>query len=508
MPNGCNVPSRTIFTGDNLDILRGINSDCVDLIYLDPPFNSNQTYAAPLDSAARGAEFSDVWTLDDMKEEWVDEIELRMPALYHHINGARVSHSESMAGYLTFMSIRLIEMQRVLKRNGSIYLHCDDTAVHYLKPVMDALFGAQNYLNNIVWRRSTARNDPKRYGRILDHLLYYSKGGSPTWNGDAVREPRDEENLRRSYSSNDKRGRYRIDNMTGPKHSAERGSPSTLPWNGYDVYAMGRVWAVPKNGAYAEYIEREIVPGYRQIDGIHDRLDALDKADLIHHPTRGRWPGLKRYAGADKGMPPQNLITNPIGFTNYSTRSGEYTGYPTQKPLALLERIIAASSNEGDLVLDPFCGCATACIAAEKLGRNWIGIDIAPQAADILRDRARRELQIPIDDGNGNGADWQDWTPFILTAPTPRTDLELFHPADLQTIKETIYACQQGRCNGCKYELPLHVLTIDHIVPRSKGGLDTASNLQLLCHTCNAIKGNRDMPYLRTRLRQLGILID
>ena len=132
MPNECNIPSRTIFTGDNLDILRGVNSDCVDLIYLDPPFNSNQTYAAPLDSEAKGAEFDDVWTLDDMKEEWIDEIELRMPSLFHLINGAKLAHGESMAGYLTFMSVRLIELHRVLKPTGSIYLHCDDTAVHYL----------------------------------------------------------------------------------------------------------------------------------------------------------------------------------------------------------------------------------------------------------------------------------------------------------------------------------------------------------------------------------------
>ena len=142
MPNECNIPSRTIFTGDNLDILRGVNSDCVDLIYLDPPFNSNQTYAAPLDSEAKGAEFDDVWTLGDMKEEWIDEIELRMPSLFHLINGAKLAHGESMAGYLTFMSVRLIELHRVLKPTGSIYLHCDDTAVHYLKGIMDALFGA------------------------------------------------------------------------------------------------------------------------------------------------------------------------------------------------------------------------------------------------------------------------------------------------------------------------------------------------------------------------------
>ena len=506
MPNACNVPSRTIFTGDNLDILRGINSECVDFIYLDPPFNSNETYAAPLDSEARGAEFDDMWTLDDLKEEWIDEIELRMPALFHLINGAKVSHSESMAGYLTFMSVRLIEMHRVLKPTGSIYLHCDDTAVHYLKAVMDALYGRMNYRNNIVWKRATSHNDPRRYGRILDHLLFYRKGNSATWNADAVVTPRDENSLKRSYSSEDAHGRYRSDNITGPRHNAERGSPSTMPWKGYDVFAMNRVWAVPLRGKYAEYIERNFIPGYRSIRDIHERLDALDEAGLIHHPTRGRWPGLKRYADADAGNPAQNLFLDPMGFTNYSTGRVEYTGWRTQKPLALLERVISASSNPGDLVLDPFCGCATACIAAEKLGRQWIGIDIVPQAAEVLRDRARRELQIPLADDEGRG--WEDWTPFIRTEPTQRTDLTLLHPTDLRSEKQLLYASQKRRCIGCEYELPLHVLTIDHIVPRSRGGLDTVGNLQLLCHTCNAIKGNRAMEYLRTELRRRGILTD
>ena len=504
MPNACNVPSRTIFTGDNLDILRGINSECADLIYLDPPFNSDETYAAPLDSEARGAEFDDVWTLDDMKEEWIDEIELRMPALFHLINGAKASHSESMAGYLTFMSVRLLEMHRVLKPTGSIYLHCDDTAVHYLKAVMDALFGNRNYRNNIVWKRATSHNDPRRYGRILDHLLFYSKGSAATWNSDAVVTPRDAASLARAYSSEDTHGRYRADNLTGPRHNAERGSPSTVPWKGYDVFAMNRVWAVPLRGRYAEYIEQNFIPEYRNIRGIHERLDALDEAGLIHHPTRGRWPGLKRYADADTGTPAQNLFLDPTGFTNYSTNLPEYTGWRTQKPLALLERIISASSNPGDLVLDPFCGCATACIAAEKLGREWIGIDILPQAAEVLRDRARRELQIPLNDDDGNG--WEDWTPFIRTEPARRTDLTLLHPTDLRSEKQLLYASQKRRCIGCEYELPLHVLTIDHIVPRSRGGLDAVGNLQLLCHTCNAIKGNRTMEYLRTELRRRGIL--
>ena len=504
MPNECNIPSRTIFTGDNLDILRGVNSDCVDLIYLDPPFNSNQTYAAPLDSEAKGAEFDDVWTLDDMKEEWIDEIELRMPSLFHLINGAKLAHGESMAGYLTFMSVRLIELHRVLKPTGSIYLHCDDTAVHYLKAIMDALFGAQNYINNIVWKRATSHNDPKRFGRILDHLLFYSKGTNPKWNADEVVVPKDDDQLRRAYPSKDERGHYRAADLSGPRHSAQRGSPSTLPWRDYDVYALNRVWAVPKTGKYAEYIEREFIPGYRQIAGVHERLDALDKAGLIRHPKNGKWPGLKRYAAADTGNPPQNLFTEPMGFTNYSAKSVEYTGWRTQKPVALLERIIKASSNPGDLVLDPFCGCATACIAAEKLGRRWIGIDKEPQAADVLRDRARRELQIPLADGDGGG--WEDWTPFIRTEPESRTDLELLHPTDLQAEKRLLYANQDRRCVGCEYELPLHVLTIDHITPRSKGGLDAVGNLQLLCHTCNAVKGNRSMEYLRTQLRQRGIL--
>ena len=433
-----------------------------------------------------------------MKQEWVDEIELRMPALYHLIHGARAAHSERMAGYLTFMSIRLIEMQRVLKRNGSIYLHCDDTAVHYLRPLMDALFGEQNYKPAITWQRTSAHNDSRRFGRILDNILFYS--GRPRINADDVRVPLNPNYVRRHYRHEDERGVYRIGDLT----AARIGTGETgQVWRGHDPNTSGRQWNAPYTGDYADWIDEAVIPGYKSIASPLARLDALDEAGLIYHPPDGKVPSLKRYLEGNPGRVPPNLW---IDIRWVGPQSRERTGYPTQKPVALLERIIAASSDPGDLVLDPFCGCATACIAAEKLGRDWIGIDIAPQAAGILRDRARRELQIPLDDGNGNG--WQDWTPSVLTAPTSRTDLELFDRADLQTIKETIYASQQGRCNGCKHAAPIHMLTIDHIVPRSKGGLDTASNLQLLCHTCNAIKGNRDMPYLRTRLRQLGILID
>ena len=469
MTNACNVPSRTIFTGDNLDILRGINSECVDLIYLDPPFKSDQIYAAPLDSEAKGAEFDDVWTLDDMKEEWLDEIEYRRPALFHLINGAKLSHSESMAGYLTFMAIRLLEMHRVLKPTGSIYLHCDTHASHYLKAIMDALFGENNFRNDIIWRRYGSHNDAtRRFGRIHDSLLFYNKSELYKWTNDA-REPYDEEYIKKAYRYEDFRGRY----TTAPLHGR------TLSGGGYSYEWRGitDLWRFPK-----------------------ERLDELDADSQIHWPTRGRIPRRKVYLNTEKGVPARDIILDVAS----PVPKNESTGWRTQKPLSLLERIIKASSNEGDLVLDPFCGCATSCIAAEKLGRQWIGIDKLPQAADVLRDRARRELQIPMQDDNGKS--WADWSPLILTAPRPRTDLKLDFPTDPRSDKELLYASQQRRCAGCEYELPLHVLTIDHITPRSKGGLDAVGNLQLMCHTCNAIKGDRSMEYLRQQLQVRGIL--
>ena len=496
MPNACNVPSRTIFTGDNLDILRGINSECVDLIYLDPPFNSNRTYAAPLDSEARGAEFDDVWTLSDMKEEWIDEIEYRLPALYYLINGAKVSHSESMAGYLTFMSIRLLELHRVLKPAGSIYLHCDDTAGHYLQAIMDAIFGANNYQAGINWRRTSAHNDSRRFGRVTDTILFYSRRTSI--NADAVRVPLDPGYVEEFYRYEDERGAYQLGDLTAPRIGTRE---TGRTWRGHDPNRSGRQWNAPLRGDYAAWIEETVIPGYRSITSPLARLDALHEAGLIFHPIEGGMPRLKRYLASNPGQVPTNQWTDisPIG-----SHARERTGWRTQKPLALLERIINASSQPGDLVLDPFCGCATACIAAEKLGRQWIGIDILPQAAEVLNQRARRELQIPLKDDNGNG--WEEWTPFILREPPRRNDFTLLSPANPQSDKELLYVSQNHKCIGCEYELPLHVLTIDHITPRSRGGQDSVGNLQLMCHTCNAIKGNRSMGYLKQQLQIRGIM--
>ena len=493
-----NFADKTIWTGDNLDILRGMNSGCVDLIYLDPPFNSNRDYAAPIGSEEAEVAFKDTWYFSDLDAITVELLDKQHPAVKQAIVTAGLTHGKGMQAYLCMMAVRLLEMHRVLKDTGSLYLHCDDAANSYLRLLLDAIFGPQQRRNELIWRRATSHNDPARYGRILDHILYYVKSNRYHWDGDAIRTTKTDDQLHGAYPKTDDRGRYRSDNLTGPRHNAERGSPSTLPWRGYDVYARGRVWSAPKTGRYAAYIEQHFIPGYRSIAGVHERLDALDAAGLIYHPPRGTWPGLKRYAAADTGNPPQTLILEPTGFTNYSKGRGEWIDYPTQKPLALLERIIAASSKEEDMVLDPFCGCATTLIAAEKLGRSWVGIDLSPKAAHLVKQRlAESPAQL-------RGA--RQEAAGLVTARTDiprRTDRA--PPPPLAQQKRPLYGKQEGYCAGCRVHFQARHLEIDHVLPRSRGGTNHLDNLQLLCGSCNRIKGNRPQEYLLARLRELGL---
>ena len=469
-----NFASGTVWTGDNLPVMRGINSGCVDLIYLDPPFNSNEDYAAPIGSQAAGAAFKDTWTLSDVNVYEHGELAERSPAAYAVIDAARQTHGKGMMSYLIMMAVRLIEMQRILKATGSIYLHCDDTASHYLKLLMDSIFGVKQYRNSIVWRRATSHNDPGRFGRICDHILYYGKSEDATWND--VRQPRDPASLEKAYPSQDERGHFRAADLTGAKASD---GESGIPWKGYDVSARGRHWAAPKTGTYAAYIEKHFIPDYRSIQGVHERLDALDAAGLIHHPKRGKWPGLKRYADADAGTPPQNLILDPIGFTNYSASSKEYTGYPTQKRVEMLERIIEISSNEGDLVFDPFCGCATTLVAADRLNREWAGIDLSPLAVKLVDQRIRDD----------RGALWGG--AIVRDDPPLRTDFGKL--PNYRTHRHRLYGEQEGVCRGCQTHFPFKVMEVDHILPRSKGGSDHYENLQLLCTHCNKSKGSKTM---------------
>ena len=292
---------------------------------------------------------------------------------------------------------------------------------------------------------------------------------------------------------NDTFGPVRFSDLTGPN---VRYGESGAPWHGYDVSARGRHWAPPRDGHYAEYIERRFIPGYRSIEGTHARLDALDAAGLIQHPTKGIWPGLKRYGAADRGYSPQNLILNPIGFTNYN-KGSEWVGYPTQKPLALLDYIIKASSNEGDVVLDPFCGCATACVAADKLVRCWVGIDLSSKAIELVNQRLQQAPPLGIGSLFHHG---------YVTARTDvprRTDIEV--PIPHRQNKHVLFGQQEGLCNGCGVMFPFRNFTVDHVVSQSRGGTDHLDNLQLLCGACNSLKGDRPQEYLVARLTELAV---
>ena len=475
--------NRTLWTGDNLDILRGMNSVCVDLIYLDPPFNSNQDYAAPVGSAAAGAAFKDTWSLSDLDVAWMGLIADEQPAVADLLRTAGLTHGKGMQSYLTMMAVRLLEMRRVLKDTGSIYLHCDPTASHYLKLLMDAIFGVSSFWADITWKRTSAHND-RLFGSESDTLLMY---GGAKQNPDAVRVALDEKNVSSKYRYHDGRGRYRTGDLTGAGTSA---GESGEPWRDFDPTSIGRHWAAPKTGKYARYLNEVLLPDYLEIEGVHARLDALDKAGMVHYSSKGGMPALKRYLPPDAGQLPGDIWTD-INVVN--ARAGERTGYPTQKPLALLDRIIKASSNEGDTVLDPFCGCATACVAAENLGRQWVGIDISPKAVELVNLRLRQSMGSLFHAG-------------YVTARTDiprRTDIDA--PINYRQNKHVLFGQQEGVCNGCKTEFPFRIFEVDHRIPRSRGGTDHLDNLQLLCPSCNRIKGDRPQEYLFARLKEMAI---
>ncbi len=477
-----NFADKTIWTGDNLDILRGMNSECVDLIYLDPPFNSNQDYAAPVGSAAAGAAFKDTWTLSDLDVAWLGLIADEQPALAQIVKTAGMINGKRMQSYLTMMAVRLMEMHRVLKPTGSIYLHCDPTASHYLKLLMDTIFGAGQFRNELARKRTSAHSDAQRFASVSDRLLFYASDNA-TWHTQYL--ALGEGYVSRDYRYVDERGRYRMDNLTGPGLS---NGESGEPWRGYDPGQSGRCWSVPKKGNYAHWIDENLIPQYRRIKGVHARLDALDNAGLIDWSQNG-YPRLRRYLAASPGEAVSDFVAD---IPNANNRSKEHIAYPTQKPLALLDRIIQVSSNEGDMVLDPFCGCATACVAADRLGRKWVGIDISPKAVELVNMRLQQAMGSLFHHG-------------YVTARTDiprRTDIDA--PIPYRQNKHVLFGQQEGVCNGCRTEFPFRILEVDHVIPQSRGGTDHLDNLQLLCSSCNRIKGDRPQEYLMARLAEIG----
>ena len=394
------LENRTIFTGDNLDIMRGMEGASVDLIYFDPPFNKNHNYAAPIGSQAAGAAFKDSWTWNDIDKTWQGLIGESYPALHNLIETTGLLHGESDKAYLVYMAVRIMEMHRVLRSTGSLYLHCDPTMSHSLKLTLDAVFGADRFINEISWVYKSGGASKKWFAKKHDTIFFYTKTKHYTFH------PQKE----KSYMG--------INYNTGNKNIK-----------------------------------------------LYDDRDGLGKYTLVN--TKDWWH---------------------IGML--ATSAKERTGYPTQKPLEILRRIIKTSSNEGDTVLDPFCGCATTCLAAEELKRQWIGIDISSLAAHLIIQRLENELGL--------------------------FGLGIHHRKDIpppiekrsKNIRYILYHEQNGQCAGCKDRRPIQKLETEHIIPQFKRGIDTDSNLQLLCGWCNRTKGNRDMTYLRKRLLEEGLMND
>ncbi|UYY59943.1 site-specific DNA-methyltransferase [Sphingomonas sp. S2-65] len=383
------VPPRTVsrhwrddavsqlYYGDNLDVLREhVPDESVDLIYLDPPFNSNASYnilfKSPTGSGADASieAFDDTWVWGPAAEEaLLDITHSGNHALHTLMQAMRASiGTNAMLAYLAMMAVRLVELHRVLKPTGSLYLHCDPTASHYLKWVLDAVFGADNFRNEIIWQRTTAKGDAKnKFGAVHDTVLFYAKSALAQMR--PVFAIKDE-----AYTA-----RFRLDDQDGrgPYRLAPLDSPNPRPnltyeYNGYLPPAKG--WRVSRN-----VMERLEAEGRLAFPRSHDGRIARK------HYLREQ--GGRKLADVWTDLPPLQAA------------SAERLGYPTQKPRALLERIIAASSNPGDVVLDPFCGCGTAVDAAQKLGRRWIGIDVTHLAIGLIEKRLR--------EGYGDGVDFE-----------------------------------------------------------------------------------------------------
>ena len=437
------IENRTLFTGDNLEVMRAMNSETVDLIYLDPPFNKKIVFPIGKgDSADFG--FKDIWGWDSDADETnpflpyaelyafdellaaeadrnplIDGATARKVIRFLETMGDIVGHAEM--AYLSFMAARLVEMRRLLKPTGSIYLHCDQTMSHSIKLLMDVVFGGGNFRNEIIWCYPPGGKGP-RFGfhRKHDAVFFYGK-------------------------------------------SENRG-------------VFNRPYSPITESAKAKFTSVETESGRRY----------------------KRYPGGKTYLDESKGRPVPNWWTdiNSLG----QTVSKERTGYPTQKPIALLERIIKASSGEGDLVLDPFCGCATTCVAAERLGRHWIGIDIASHAANLVKKRLTEET---AQGKLGEKVPKVHHRDFNKGECPMRTDLG---EKRSKGIKKILYGQQEGRCNLCRRHFEVQYFHLDHIIPKAKGGPDTDRNLQLLCSACNIVKSTRTMENAKKRLRELGYM--
>lgn len=343
------VDTGVLYREDNISALSNMPSDSVDLVYLDPPFFSNRFYEVIWGDEAEVRSFEDRWE-----------------------GGIQV--------YIDWMRNRVRHLHRILKPSGSLYLHCDPHASHYLKVMLDEVFMSTSFRNEVIWKRTGSHNSARRWGPQHDTILFYSKSDTFTWN--KLFQAYDPSYIEDKFKYSDIRGRYQDVALTGPgRRTGESGSP----WRGIDPNSSGRHWQPPS--LMYEYFEKLTGRSLASLP-MSKRLDEADRAGLIHWPTKKNGqPRFKQYLHISPGAPLQDVV---VDVRPINSRAAERLGYPTQKPEALLKRIIESSSNAGDIVLDPFCGCGTAVSVAQQLGRRWIGIDISPSAMEIIRQRMRR----------------------------------------------------------------------------------------------------------------------
>ena len=522
-----NVSDRTFFEGDNLAILQGINSESIDLIATDPPFNKRRNMSG------RAGKYPDQWywadghthtracppdcSLRAVQNEWLEEIEAlgkiaesqkgaharrdaaRYNGLVATIEAARLTHDDGIAAFLCFLSVRLLECHRILKPTGSIYLHCDHSANAYIRMAMDAIFGRDNFRNEIVWLRRQDRHNLGRQqmGRAHDTIFWYAKSKSAKYN--IQYQPYSDEYIKSAYNKFDDRGQYRTLPCTN-----ETGGNKT-----YEFRGITRAWLFAP-----------------------ERMEEMYQNDMLVQATPTSPFQYKKYLDPNEGVKIQDVWLDVSG-----ARGREHTGWPTQKPVELMRRIIAASSSAGDVVLDPFAGCATTLVACENMGqgqrRSWIGIDRAGMAKvhvlNRLLDTDSKNAAIPVrkvdgsdDDGVYDEAEFQKtlaanvWAMRLETIPPQRTDAGETTPGFATPYRPTtrpktaftydamleMYFARWGyQCAGCGKPAPTYPsgkvdtgdFQLDHLTPRDLNDPDTDQlhNRCALCAKCNRKKSNR-----------------
>ena len=500
------MDTNVLYYGDNLEILRKYISDSsVDLIYLDPPFKSNATYnvlfkeptGAP--SQAQISAFEDTWQWSLESERALQEIATSAVAPaevkeFMSVLPNFVGKKTPMRAYLTMMGIRLIELKRVLKDTGSLYLHCDPTASHYLKLLMDTIFGANNFRNEIIWRRTATHGKSKRYAPIHDTILLYSKTENYLWA--YPKKPYMKQHVQEYFVEDDIgwRTNYYGNVLTG---SGLRKGESGQPWKGYDPSGKARHWAIP--GTLFEDIDEDFSKLTQ-----HQKLDRLLELGYIKIIPGQAWPMYERYLTPSDGQNVPDIwayqpYTDGTVFGRdagidedvrwLSPRNQERLGYQTQKPEALLERIIHASSNEGDVVLDPFCGCGTAIVAAQRLNRKWIGIDITHLAIGLMKWRLKnmtpppsfkvigepQDLAGAVELANQNKYQFQWWAVSVIggqpygdkkKGADTGIDGYLYYMDEKDKIKKAIVSVKGGKNTGVGM-----IRDLGHVIDREKSDI-------------------------------------